>query len=92
MSNLRDAISHCGGVIGNHPFLVEKPLKAADLADPENPTENDRSAAKTATEEVYMATAFLSGINISRYGALLKELQKHFCMGRDGNPKTLMSA
>ena len=37
ITNLRDVISHCGGVVGNHPFLVEKLLKAADPADLENP-------------------------------------------------------
>ena len=36
MTNLRDVISHCGGVIGNHPFLVDKFLKAAYPADPDN--------------------------------------------------------
>ena len=40
MTNLRDVISHCGGVIVNHPFLVEKLLMAVDMADPYNPTEN----------------------------------------------------
>ena len=38
MTNLRDIISHFGGFIGNHPFLVEKFLKAAYLADENNPT------------------------------------------------------
>ena len=56
MSNLRDIISHCGGVIGNHPLLVDKFLKAADLEDEENPTEEETATAKTATEESYMAT------------------------------------
>ena len=71
MTNLRYIISHCGGVIGNHPFLVEKLLKAADLADTNNPTENEMAAAKTATEEAYMATEFLSGPNSARYRVLL---------------------
>ena len=83
MTNLRDIISHFGGVIGNHPFLVDKFLKAADLADPDNPTENETAATKTATEEAYMATAFLSGLNNARYGALLNELHNAFRMGRD---------
>ena len=56
MSNVRDVISHCCGVIGNHPLLVEKLLKAADPSDPEKPTETETAAAKTATEEAYMAT------------------------------------
>ena len=34
MSNLRDIISHRGGVIGNHPFLVDTFLKATDPSDP----------------------------------------------------------
>ena len=37
VSNLRDVISHCDGVIVNHPFLLYKFLKAADPADPLNP-------------------------------------------------------
>ena len=71
MSNLRDVISHWGVVIGNHPFLIDKFLKAAYLAYENNPTEEETTAAKTATEEAYMATAFLSGLNKARYGALL---------------------
>ena len=63
MANLRDVISHCGGVIGNQPFLVDKFLKAADPADLDNPTENETDAAKTVTEEAYMAKEFLSGLN-----------------------------
>ena len=56
MLNLRDIISHCGGVIGNHPLLVDKFLKAADPEDEENPTEEETATDKTATEESYMAT------------------------------------
>ena len=83
MSNLRDVISHCGVIIGNHPFLVGKLLKDADPTYPLHPTEDDTAAAKTSTEEAYTATAFLSGLNNSRYGALLNELHNAFCMGRD---------
>ena len=83
MSNLRDFISPCCGVIGNHSFLVDKLIKAADPKDPLHPTEDDTAAAKTSTEEAYTATAFLSGLNNSRYGALLNELHNAFCMGRD---------
>ena len=49
MKNLRDVISHCGGVIGNHPFLVNKLLKATDPEDSDNPTENKTVAVKTET-------------------------------------------
>ena len=47
MTNLRDVISHCGGVIAKHPFLVDKFLKASEPADPDNPIENETDAAKT---------------------------------------------
>ena len=80
---MRYVISHYGGVIGNHPFLVEKFLKAVDPADPLNPTEDETAAAITATEEAYMATAFLSGLNNARYGSLLNELHNAFRMGRE---------
>ena len=83
MTNLRDAFSHCGGVIGNHPFLVGKFLKAADPLDPDKPTKNETAATNTATEDAYMATAFLSVLNRSRYGVLLNEFHSTFCMVRD---------
>ena len=63
MTNLRDVISHCGGVVCNRPFLINKLLKAAKQADLDNPTDENMAVAKTATEEAYMATAFLSGLN-----------------------------
>ena len=80
---MRYVISHYGGVIGNHPFLVEKFLKAVDPADPLNPTEDETAAAKTVTEEAYTDTAFLSGLNNTRFGALLNDLHNAFFMGRD---------
>ena len=89
MSNMRGVISHFGGVIGNYPFLVEKFLKAAYPSYPENPTENNTAAAKTASEEACMATAFLSGLNSARYGVLLDDLHIAFRMGRNEYPKTL---
>ena len=63
MTNLRDVISHCGGVIVNQPFLIDKFPKANSPADLNNPTDDETSAAKTATEEDYMDTEFLSGLN-----------------------------
>ena len=92
MSNLREVISHCGGIIGNHQFLVGKFLKAADPTDPLNPTEYKTATAKTVTEEAYMSTSFLAGLNNARYGALLNKLHNAFCMVRDEYPKTLTSA
>ena len=92
MTNLIDVISHFGGFIGNHPFLVDKFLKAADLADPDNPTENETAATKTATEEAYMATAFPSGLNKAKYRVLINELHHNFNMGREEYPKTFTAA
>ena len=54
--------------------------------------EEETAAAKIAIEEAYMATAFLSGLNNARYGALLNELHNAFYMGRNEYPKTLTSA
>ena len=81
MMNLRYVISHCGGVIRNHPFLVKKDLKAVDPEDPDNPTEDETAAAKNATEEAYTDTALLSGLNRDRYGVLLNEIHNAFRMG-----------
>ena len=50
MTNLRDIISHCEVVIGNHPFLVEKLLKEADPGYTDNPTDDETSTVKTAKE------------------------------------------
>ena len=83
MTNLRYVISHCSIVIGNHPLLVEKFLKAIDPAYLDNPTENETAAAKTATKEACTATALLPGLNRARYGVLLNEFHNAFRMGRD---------
>ena len=63
MTYLRDVISHCGRFIGNRPFLVDKFLKAAKPVEPDDPTDDEKSAENNSTEKAYMATAFLSGIN-----------------------------
>ena len=83
MKNKRDVISHCGGFIGNHPFLLDKFLKAEDPGNPKNSTENNTAKVKTTTEEANMATELLSVLNQSRYGVLQNELHNAFCMGRD---------
>ena len=89
--NLRGVISHCGGITGNHPFLVETFLKAADMTDKDNPTEYETAGAKTATEKAYMSTSFLSGLNNTIYGALLNKLHKAFHLGRNEYPKMVTS-
>ena len=71
MTKLRDVISHYGGVIGNHQFLVDKFLKTADPEDPDSTMENETAASKTATEEAYITTEFLSGLNSARYGVII---------------------
>ena len=48
ITNLRDVISHCGGIIRNHPSIIEKSLKAEEPADPGNPMEEDTAAENTA--------------------------------------------
>ena len=92
MTDLRDVIYHCGGVIGNHPFLVDKFLRAAYPTDLDNPTKNETAAAKTETEEAYIAMTLLSGLNRARYGVLLNYLHNAFRMGRDEYSKTFTAA
>ena len=70
---------------------MEKYLKAADPEDPDNLTENDTAAVKTATEEAYMTKTFLSVLNSARYWVPLNEFENTFCMGRNEYPKTLKS-
>ena len=49
MTKMRDFIYHCGGFIGNHPFLIDKFCKAAEPVDLNNSTDNDNAAANNAT-------------------------------------------
>ena len=81
MTNLRDVISHCRGVIRNHPFLIDKFLKVEEPADPGNRTEEEMTTEKTTTEEAYIQTAFLSGLKQFRYEVLLKNMHNAFHMG-----------
>ena len=67
---------------------MEKFLKATDLEDPDDPTENETAATKNATKVAYVATSFLSGLNSARYGVLHNELHKTFRMGRNEYLKT----
>ena len=46
VSNMRDVISHCSGVIVNRPLLADKFLKAADPEDPETPRKTRRPQPK----------------------------------------------
>ena len=92
MTNLRDVISYCGGFVGNHSFLIYKLLKAYKSADLDNITDDNTEAVNNATEEVYMATAFLSVLNRGIYGVLIKNLHNTFWMGRSNYPKTLKAA
>ena len=76
VNNLRDIISHCGGVIENHPFLVDKLLKVADPADPDDRTDDEKAEAKNSIKEARMATAFILGLNRGIYGVLLNDLHR----------------
>ena len=92
MTNLRDVISHCEGVIGNHTFLINKLIKADRPAETDDPTDEEMAESKIATEEAYMTTELLSGLNQGRYGVLLKDLHNDFHMGCDEHPKRLLAA
>ena len=54
LTNLREIISHCGGFIENHPFLIDKFIRENNSVDPDYPTDNKTKAAKNATEEAYI--------------------------------------
>ena len=89
MTNLRDIIYHCRGVIGNHPFLIDKFLKVSKPVEPDNPTDDEKAAAKISTKYAYMTKSFLSGLNQVRYSESLNDLHNTFRIGRDEYPKTL---
>ena len=50
MTNLRDVISHCGGVIGKHQFLIDKFLKVSKPVEPDDPMDDDKSEANNTTK------------------------------------------
>ena len=92
MTNLRDVISQCKGVIVNHTFLINKFIKSDKPADPYYTMDDKKAAANNSTKEAYMATAFLSGLNQCRYGVLLNDLHNTFWMGLNEYPNTLAEA
>ena len=81
MVNLKGFISNFGGVIGNHPFLINKFLKSAKPEDPDNPTDDEKAAANNSTKEAYISMAFLSGLNRGRYVVVLNDLHNAFWVG-----------
>ena len=87
MTNLRYVISHCVGVIRNHPLLIDKLLKAAKTEYPDDPIDDKKAEAKNATEEAYMAMVFISGLNQDRYGVMLNDLHNAFRMGGQQIPQ-----
>ena len=88
ITNLRDAIVHCGGSMGYHPFLVNKKPNISGV-DPTNSNYQQVETTKTESKEAYMLVNFTSIINQNRYGHLMNELQNTFRMERYEYPKTL---
>ena len=92
LTNLREVIPHCGGVIGNYPLLINKFLKSDKPVDPENPTDKEMAVENNTTENVYMATEFLSGFIQGRYNVMLNELHNTLHMGHDKSTNTITAA
>lgn len=72
-----DVIEHNGGSIGWEAGLVQDDLKeTAD--DPNNPTCNEVSEAKTRVREQMLAVSFILGVDCRCYGSMLSDLENSY--------------
>jgi hypothetical protein len=89
--NCVHVLEHCGGTIGHVPGLVNAMLESNGI-DANTATKEHIADARKATQEEYLAIAFLLGSDCNRYGKLVKNLEKDYTQGQDRYPKTLTSA
>jgi hypothetical protein len=89
--NCVDVLDHCGGLIGHIPGLVNSMLEESNI-DPNTATKEQIDVALEATQDEYLAVAFLLGSDRNRYGKLNGNLENGYMQGQDRYPKTLTSA
>ena len=90
-TNLYDVVSACGGSIGEHANLESYLYKKRKI-NPTKATDKQKEKIKKDSIEAYKATAFLCGLNQTKYQNLLDDLSNSFLSGRDEYPKDLVSA
>ena len=83
---------HCGGILGDHPLLINNKFIEAGLYPLDAVNYQQVDNEKTESKEAYTAITFLSGSNHSRYGHLMNKIHKIFRMGQNEYPKDLTSA
>jgi len=85
--NLVDVVNHIGGSYGIEPGILDQyaASKGKSMGDLD---ENDRLCVK----DQYLAIAFVTGADRTRFGRLIEKLQNDYLQGYDGYPKTLSTA
>ncbi|KAL7559814.1 hypothetical protein ACA910_003978 [Epithemia clementina (nom. ined.)] len=90
-TNVVEILDHCGARLDCDDGVIDKIL-ANSAADPDNPTNAERTAAGVEARDWYLAFAFLAGADRTRYGRLLENLENDFLQGQDRYPKTVTAA
>ena len=90
-TNLYDVVSACGGTIGEHENLEAYMYKKKKI-NPTTASDAQKATVKKHSIEAYKATAFLCGLNQTKYQHLLDDLSNSFLNGRDEYPKDLVAA
>jgi hypothetical protein len=86
---LLEVYQHLGGDVG----VIHAPSpEFINAADPDDPTDIELNAARAAAKEAYLATRFLAHCDLSRYGALIAEVENSHTRGVDSYPRTLTKA
>jgi hypothetical protein len=89
--NCVDVLDHCGASIGQIPGLVNS-LLVENGVDPLTATIKQSAIAFKATQDQYLAVAFLLRADKSRYGKLVENLENDHTQGQDRYPKSLTAA
>ena len=86
---LTKVVETYGGEWGAEPGLIKMKLEAAGVADPDNPTNDEYTAAKAAAKDDFLGMMFLSGADGNRYWKLREELSNDYAKGANNYPETL---
>jgi hypothetical protein len=85
-------VEQYGGDVGIDAAAINAELVEVGVVDVGLATEVERLAAQAQAKEKYLAVAFLSASDKSRYGKLLEYLENDFTKGTKNYPKSLTSA
>jgi hypothetical protein len=89
--NCVDVLDHCGGSIGHIPGLVNATLMDNNI-DFLTASKEEMADAVKASQDKYLAVAFILGSDRNRYGKLIENLENDYTQGQNRYPTTLTSA